>query len=199
MSKKDFKLRGFKSHDCHVLMQQLLPIVVRCVRPKHVKEASIGFCFFFNSLCTTVIDVTTLDELEKNLTKETMCLLKKCFLPSFFDIIAHLIIHLVSEVRQCGPVCLRWMYPFKQYMKIVKGYVRNRNCPEGCIAESYIAEKVLEFYAECMENMPTIGVPLGHVQNLEINKPMVEVDQTLLDQAHLYVLHNTEEIQPYIR
>lgn len=54
-----------------------------------------------------------------------------------------------------------------------------------------------------MENMPTNGVPPGLVQNIEIDKPtsggkMVEVDRTALDQAHLYCLHNTKEVQPYI-
>ena len=176
---------------------------MRCVLPKHVKEAIIRYYFFFNSLCATVIDVTMLDELEKNIV-ETLCLLEKCFPPSFFDIMVHLTIHLVSEVRQCGPVYFQWMYPFERYMKTLKGYVRNHNCPEGCIAESYIAEEALEFCVEYLENMPTIGVPPGHVQNLEIDKPMsggqmVEVVRTSLDQAHLYVLHNTEEVQPYIR
>ena len=80
--------------------------------PKHVKEAIIRFCFFFNSLCATVIDVTMLDELEKNIV-EILCLLEKYFPPSFFDILVYLIIHLVSEVRQCGPVYFRWMYPFE--------------------------------------------------------------------------------------
>ncbi|XP_042406169.1 uncharacterized protein LOC121996309 [Zingiber officinale] len=36
---KDLKLVGLKSHDCHTLMQQLLPIAVRGVLPKHVKNA----------------------------------------------------------------------------------------------------------------------------------------------------------------
>ena len=168
MSKKDFKLQGLKFHDCHVLMQQLLPIVVRCVLPKHVKEVIIRFCFFFNSLCATVIDVRTLDELEKNLV-EALCLLEKCFPRSFFDIMVYLTIHLVSEVRQCGPVYLRWMYPFERYMKTLKGYVRNSKCPEGCVAESYIIEEALEFCAEYMESMPIFGLCLFNIIFLSIN------------------------------
>ena len=84
-------------------------------------------------------------------------------------------------------------------MKTLKGCVWNHNCIEGCIAESSFVEETLEFCVECMDNVPTIGVPPGHVQNLEINKPMsggqiVEVNWTSSDQAHLYVLHNTEEV-----
>ena len=202
VSTKDLKIQGLKSHDCHVLMQQLLPIVLRCVLPDHVRDAIIRLCFFFNSLCAMVIDVTILDKLDMDITV-TLCMLEKCFPPSFFDIMIHLTVHLVNEVRLCGPVFLRWMYPFERYMKTLKGYVRNRNFPEGCIAESYITEEALEFYAEYMSNMHTIGVSFGHVQNLSVEKSLdggqlVQVDNASLDQAHLYVLHNTEEVDPFI-
>ena len=36
----------------------------------------------------------------------------------------------------------------ERYMKILKGYVRNRHRPEGCIIECYIAEEVVEFCSE---------------------------------------------------
>ncbi|PNY00525.1 hypothetical protein L195_g023807 [Trifolium pratense] len=34
VSSKDLKLVGLKSHDCHVLMQQLLPVAIRGILPK---------------------------------------------------------------------------------------------------------------------------------------------------------------------
>ena len=103
-------------------MQQLLPITIRCVLPKHVKGALIRLCCFFNSLCSNVVDVTTLDKLQVDHVV-TLYLLEKCFLPSFFDIMVHLTVHLVNEVRLCGPVYFRWMNPFKRYMKTLKSYV----------------------------------------------------------------------------
>ncbi|KAK9212492.1 hypothetical protein WN943_001874 [Citrus x changshan-huyou] len=171
VSMKDLKLQGLKSHDCHVLMQQLLPIALRSILPDHVKYAIIRLCFFFNSLCATVVDVTKLDQMEEDIAL-TLCLLEKCFPPSFFDIMIHLTIDLINEVRLCGPVYLRWMYPFERNMKGLKAYVRNRNNPEGCIAESYIAEEALEFCAEYVSNMRTIGLPPGHVETSSIDKPL---------------------------
>ncbi|XP_038698507.1 uncharacterized protein LOC119996072 [Tripterygium wilfordii] len=179
VSMKDFKLQGLKSHDCHVLMQQLLLIALRCVLSKHVKDAIIRFCFFFNSLCATVVDVSVLDKLETDIVV-TLCLLKKCFPPSFFDIMVHLTVHLVNKVRLCGPVYLRWMYPFERYTKTLKGYVRNRNCPEGCIAERYIAEEAVEFYVEYMSNMYTVGLSAGHVQKLSIDKQLSDTLRWIL-------------------
>jgi len=58
------------------------------------------------------------------------------FPPYFFDIMVHLFVHLVREVRLCGLVYLRWMYPIKRYMKILKGYVKNHYRPEASMIES---------------------------------------------------------------
>ena len=144
VSMNDLKLVGMKSHDCHVLIQQLLPVALRAVLPKEkeVKYAIVKLCFFFSSICSKVLDPTKLDELQDGLVK-TLCILEKCFPPSFFTIMVHLTVHLIREVKLCGPVYLRWMYPFERYMKILKGYVKNRNHPEGCIVESYIAEEAV--------------------------------------------------------
>src|SRR5438046_8427203 len=38
VSMKDLKLVGMKSHDCHVMMTQMLPITIRCIKPDYVKD-----------------------------------------------------------------------------------------------------------------------------------------------------------------
>ncbi|XP_024190092.1 uncharacterized protein LOC112194062 [Rosa chinensis] len=106
VSMDDLKLYGLKSHDCHTLMQQLLPVAIRSVLPKHVRISIMRLCFFFNALCTKVVDVSKLDKLQSDLVL-TMCELEKIFPPSFFDIMVHLTVHLVREVRLCGPVFYR--------------------------------------------------------------------------------------------
>ncbi|CAL8163867.1 unnamed protein product [Prunus armeniaca] len=174
VSLQDSRLLGLKSQDCHTLMQQLLHVAIRSVLEKPVRYAITRLCFFFNVICAKTVDVSKLDKLEEDVVV-TLCLLEKYFPPSFFDIMVHLVVHLVREVRLCGPVYFRWMYPFERYMKVLKGYVHNRTRLEGCIAERYIAEEAVEFCC-------TVSV----------------VDRDLLNQAHLYVLENTEEVLPYI-
>eukprot|EP00261_Vitis_vinifera_P019765 XP_010650360.2 PREDICTED: uncharacterized protein LOC104879379 [Vitis vinifera] len=115
----------------------------------------------------------------------------------------HLTVHLVREVRLCGPVYFRWMYPFERFMKVLKGYVRNRNHPEGCIVECYIAEEAIEFCTEYLSNVDAIGVPSSTNVDHKVRAPIpgghiTEVDCNLLLQAHHYVLENTTIIQPYI-
>ncbi|KAL0539849.1 hypothetical protein IC582_024070 [Cucumis melo] len=135
VSLDDLKLNGLKSHDCHVLMQQLLPIEIRTILPKNVRYTISRLCFFFNAICAKSFFVSELDALQEDIVM-TLCNLEKYFPPSFFTIMVHLVVHLVREVKLCGPVYLRWMYPFERYMKVLKNFVRNRNRPEGCIVEA---------------------------------------------------------------
>ncbi|CAL2255967.1 unnamed protein product [Prunus armeniaca] len=77
----------------------------------------------------------------------------------------------------------------------------NRTRPEGCIAERYIVEEAVEFCTEHLSDVNIVGVPSS--QKMGVSKPLSScivslVDQDLLNQAHLYVLENTEEVLPYI-
>ncbi|XP_073126852.1 uncharacterized protein [Henckelia pumila] len=138
------KLIGLKSHDCHVLMQQLLSVALRSLLPKGPRNAVFLLCAFYNELCQRVLDRNRLEQLEENIA-ETLCMLERFFPPAFFTISVHLTIHLAREARLCGPVQFRWMYPFERFMKMLKGYVKNRARLEGCIAECYLAEERMRF------------------------------------------------------
>ena len=115
MQLKDLKLVGLKSHDCHVLMQQLLAIAIRDVLPKKVRHAITHLHFFFNATCSKVVDPLKLDALE-NEAAIILCQLKMYFPPSFFNIMIHLIVHLVREIKCYSPVYLWWMYPVERYL-----------------------------------------------------------------------------------
>ncbi|RVW36288.1 hypothetical protein CK203_103040 [Vitis vinifera] len=135
VSLEELKLFGLKSHDYHALLQQLLPVALRSVLPKH---------FYF-----------------------------------------------------------RWMYPFERYMKVLKGYVRNHNRPEGCIAECYLAEETVEFCTEYLSGTHAIGIPKSNNYDNKFGRPITggrstNIDHKLWLQAHHYVLENTTIIQPYI-
>lgn len=56
VSMKNLKLVGLKSHDCHVLMQQLLHVAIRGILPKDVRCTITRLCLFFNTICAKVID-----------------------------------------------------------------------------------------------------------------------------------------------
>ncbi|XP_042467321.1 uncharacterized protein LOC122050488 [Zingiber officinale] len=192
------KLTCLKSHDCHVLMQHFLPIVIRDALPKHVRYAIIRLCFFFKDICCKVIDVAKLDKLQSDLVV-TLCLLEQYFPPSFLDIMLHLTAHLVREVRLCGPVYFRWMYPFERCMKVLKSYVGSRKHPEGCIVQRYLAEEAIEFCSEYLNGVDPIGAPQSirdskaNFFDLQACNTSIIVQQVDLQQAHLTVLENMEE------
>ncbi|KAI5323755.1 hypothetical protein L3X38_032827 [Prunus dulcis] len=163
-------------------MQQLLSVTIRSALEKPARYSITRLCFFFNAICAKTVDVSKLDKLEEDVVV-TLCLLEKYFPPSFFDIMVHLVVHLVREVRLCGPVYFRWMYPFERYMKVLKGYVQNRARPEGCIAERYIAEEAVEFCTEHLSDVSTVEVPSS--QKMGVSKPLSSCT-------------NTEEVLPYI-
>ncbi|CAL9011480.1 unnamed protein product [Prunus brigantina] len=200
VSLKDSRLLGLKSHDCHTLMQQLLLVAICSVLEKPARYAITRLCFFFNAICAKMVDISKQNKLEKDVVV-TLCLLEKYFPPSFFDIMVHLVVHLVRKVCLCGPVYFRWMYSFERYMKVLKGYTQNRIRPEGCIAERYIAEEAVEFCTEYLSDVSTVGVPSS--QKMGVSKPLSGCtvslfDRDLLNQTHLYILENTEEVLPYI-
>ncbi|XP_027911496.1 uncharacterized protein LOC114170208 [Vigna unguiculata] len=202
VSMEDLKLVSLKSHDCHVLMQQLLLVAIRGVLPKNVRQAITRLCIFFNSICQKVIEPNTLNDLE-NEAVMILCQLEMYFPPSFFDIMVHLIVHLVREIKICGPVFLRWMYPVERYMKILKGYVKNPYRPEASIIERYIAEEAIEFFTKYYLDVEVIGIPkLGHEGRNEgkgtRGVKVVRKDQHEVLQAHFYILNNTDDVIPYI-
>jgi hypothetical protein len=82
---------------------------------------------------------------------EALCLMEKVFLPTFMDVMSHLMIHLVQELYICGPVHCRWMYPVEHYMKTLKDFVRTYAKPEASMAEGYTITEMLGYSTEYMQ------------------------------------------------
>jgi ssDNA-binding Zn-finger/Zn-ribbon topoisomerase 1 len=111
---KQRKIFGLKSYDGHVLMQQLLPVALRGSLPDRVTSVIIELCNFFKQICSKILNVDFLAQLESRIVL-TLCQLETIFPPSFFTIMMHLVIHLASEAKVAGPVQYRWMYPIERY------------------------------------------------------------------------------------
>ncbi|KAI0496515.1 hypothetical protein KFK09_022834 [Dendrobium nobile] len=109
----DCKIMGLKSHDCHVLLEDILPIVLSsCAPSDEVMRIVVEISHFLKIICAKVIVPTELEMLQNNIIM-TLCNMEKIFLPSFFTIMIHLLVHLAEEVKLGGPVQYRWMYPFE--------------------------------------------------------------------------------------
>ena len=81
LSKKiteDGELQGMKSHDYHILMQQILPLCLRMLLPKDVRIAIIRICKVFVRLYMKSVDPSCMIDLFDE-TTVTMCMLERSY------------------------------------------------------------------------------------------------------------------------
>nr|XP_027192948.1 uncharacterized protein LOC101493685 [Cicer arietinum] len=212
---KQHKMFGLKSYDCHVLMQELLPVALRGSLPDKVTSVLVDLCNFFKQICSKVLNVEFLSQLESQIVI-TLCQLETIFPPSFFTVMMHLVIHLAHEAQVAGPVQYRWMYPLERFLLTLKSFVRNRAHPEGSIAEGFLANECLTFCSQYLSGVETrfnrpnrnddevSGRPLGikKQQKLRLGKrkkvSRTKLDKKELAQAHRYVLSNCDAVAPFI-
>ncbi|GMP72870.1 hypothetical protein CsSME_00030763 [Camellia sinensis var. sinensis] len=90
------KLAGFKTHDCHFLLQRLLPIGTRVYLSKGIGTTLFELGNFFKQLCSKTLRVTDLEKMEEQIVL-ILCKLEKIFPLAFFDVMVHLAIHLPHE------------------------------------------------------------------------------------------------------
>jgi hypothetical protein len=198
------KFQNLKSHDCHVIMTQLLPVALRGLLPENVRVPIVKLCAFLNAISQKVIDRESLERLQKDVVQ---CLVsfELVFPPSFFNIMTHLLVHLVDEISILGPVFLHNMFPFERFMGVLKKYVRNRARPEGSISKGYGTEEVIGFCVDFLPDLKPIGVPESRYEGRLSGKgtlgkkAMIFRDGHSLNQAHYTVLQSSTFVAPYIK
>jgi hypothetical protein len=198
---KTLKVRFKKSHDCHILIRQFIPIAIRGILPVKVQDTIMKSCSFFNAISQKVVDTMKLTKLQDDLIL-TMCNLETIFPPSFFDLMPHLLIHIVNEMKYLGPVFLLQMYPFEKFMTVLKKYVRNRSRPEGCMVQGWAIEEVIEFVVDYMD-FQAIGKPIscreGHLSGKGTRgHTTFNVDYVTYTQAHFTILQQFVPVIPYV-
>jgi hypothetical protein len=134
------KLQGLKTHDCHILLQRILPASMRGFLDKDIYEALADLGKIFRELCSRTLKKDELAEMRKEIPI-ILVKLEKIFPPSYFDVMVHLGVHLPDEALLRGTVQYGWMYPIERRLYTLKRYVRNRARPEGTIAEAYTADE----------------------------------------------------------
>ncbi|XP_023752225.2 uncharacterized protein LOC111900576 [Lactuca sativa] len=171
---------------------------------------------WLQKMVTSFIDPRTLKVEDMRKAKvdiiAILCKLELIFPPAFFDIMVHLLLHLPDEAIAGGPVCMRWMFPFKRYMKKLKNYVRNKAKPEGSIAEGYVAEEALSFcsmYLRDVKNRPerNIDVVIEKTKFWMFESKCRPTSTTQIKTLNLtemhnmewFVLNSCEEVRQYIK
>ena len=110
---KEHNISGLKSHDNHILMQQLFPIALRGSLPSHVTKPLIKLACFFREICSKTLKVSDITTVEVDIAV-ALCELENIFPPSFFTVMVHLVMHLATEAKIGGLVHYRWMYSIER-------------------------------------------------------------------------------------
>ena len=106
VNSKDVRLDGLKNYDYHVLMQELIPIAIRCMLPKNMRMIAIRLCNFYRDIYMKRLFKKDVKKMKAR-TMTILCDMEKIFLSSFFTVMMHLTIHLVGEVALGDPVFCR--------------------------------------------------------------------------------------------
>ncbi|KAK1641998.1 hypothetical protein QYE76_059803 [Lolium multiflorum] len=141
-----------------MIMTQLLLVALRGLLPENVRVPIVKLCAFLNAISQKVINLDILPRLQKDVVQ---CLVsfELVFPPPFFNIMTHLLVHLVEEIAIPGLVFLHNMFPFEKFMGVLKKYVHNHASPEESISKGYGTEEVIEFCVDFIPDLKSIGVP----------------------------------------
>jgi hypothetical protein len=154
------RFSGMKSHDCVVLMTQILPVAIHGIKDDHVRETLFGLCNFFDVISRKPIGATQLKRLQEEIVV-IICELEIYFLPAFFDIMVHLLVHVVEDIVQLGPPFLRSMMPLERMNGHIKGYVHNRSRQDGSIAKGFLTEECISFCTNYLGTENPVGLPFN--------------------------------------
>jgi hypothetical protein len=106
----------------------------------------------------------------KSLKKDVgiiVCILEKKFPPTFFDIMIHLLLHVVEELNVCELVHSHWMYPIERMMKVLKGYVRNMSQLERSMVEGYVLDETMGFVTKYLQEFQHVSKRIWDVEEEE--------------------------------
>ncbi|CAM8975732.1 unnamed protein product [Rhodiola kirilowii] len=99
------KFNGLKTHDCHVMLQRLLPVFIRPYLPHYVVEPLISLSRWFQKLCSKELTINDAMQMKDDIVI-ILCKLEMIFPPAFFTIMVHLLIHLPAQVMLKRPVTI---------------------------------------------------------------------------------------------
>nr|GFA72626.1 hypothetical protein [Tanacetum cinerariifolium] len=121
VTNKDTNITGLKTYDCHIMMQRLLPYGLQQYFLDKIAKPIIELCSLFKQICSATLMKDDMLEAQIKVV-DILCDFELIYHPALFDIMIHLVIHLPLEDLEGGPILPQWMFPFKRYMKKLKGY-----------------------------------------------------------------------------
>jgi hypothetical protein len=111
VSLKDMTLIGSNSPDCHVMITVFSRDCNPSCQPVFLKMVITRMCYFINVISQKVVYCVELARLQLFMS-ETQAQLEMCFPLSFFDIMEDLMIHMVEQITELGPMYFHQMWTY---------------------------------------------------------------------------------------
>jgi hypothetical protein len=134
--------------------------------------------------------------------------LEMYFPPAFFDIMVHLLIHIVDDIINLGPTFLHNMLPFERMNGVIQGYVYNMSNPDGSIIQGFPTEECISFCMNYLDIKNPICLPrnkhLGRLDGVghKAGRREMHVDdydgRVDFDITNLIVLQHIEVVDPWL-
>ena len=147
-----------------------------------------------------------------------LCKLETIFPLAFWNVMEHVPIHLAQEAVLGGPVHYRCMYSFKRFFNWLKKNAKNKSQPESSMVMCYLIYEIQMFgshYIELTLPATILMRPQNGIPNHPTFSSMLSVFQMKgppfgcarkryltpeeYKAAHLHVLLNCGEVQPYLQ
>lgn len=87
-----------------------------------MSTAIVDLCVLFCNICAKTIHTSDLNQLQTNI-EVALRKLDKIFLPTFFNVMEHLVVHLPYEIKAVGLVSYSCMYPIERGLHTLKQHI----------------------------------------------------------------------------
>jgi hypothetical protein len=157
------KLSGVKSHDYHIFMERLIPLIFHGYLNDDVWKVLAELSHFYRQVYAKEIKKEIIEKLEKEIPV-LLYKLKKILPPGWLNPMQHFPIHLAHEAKVGGPKQYRWMYHIERAIKKLRAIVDSKARVDGCIVEEFQLKEIAYFtsvyFVEHRNiNAPTMKLP----------------------------------------
>jgi hypothetical protein len=152
------KINGLRSHDYHIFMERLLPVMFHGYLNDDVWMTLAELSHLYRQLCANEIKKEMVKKLKKEIAL-LLCKLEKIFPLGWFNPMQHLHVHLPYEAKIGGLQQYRWMYHIERALKKLRAMVGNKVRVEGCIAEEFKVKEIAYFTSVYLAKHHNVNAP----------------------------------------
>jgi hypothetical protein len=138
------KLSGLKSHDYHIFIERLMPVMFRGYFKANLWKMFAELSYFYRHICSKQVSKAMMQRLEKH-NVVLVCKMETVFTPGWFNGMQHFLMYLPCEARVGGHVQFRWMYSQERELKKLRYMFHNKAMVEGCITELFACKDITNF------------------------------------------------------